>query len=228
MWQSRTKRCFTLIELLVVVAIIAVLVAILLPALNSARDRARTISCLSNLRQTGVAFLYYVDDNNGTYPQGYASGGWPNRLRPYVKSQFAVFHYYAHPGVDYPGYVMSTGLCPSHINHPIRSAVVSADFTYNYSVFGFYPWHAYPINSSTITDTARTFLIADGYDGLDVNAGCFVFTHGHLAAKKGVLGAVHGNGKLVNMLFADGHSETRRFPDGTQNVAHQSNNILYE
>ena len=64
------KRNFTLIELLVVIAIIVILAAILLPALQSARMRAQSTTCISNMKQVGTTAQQYISDNRGFWITG--------------------------------------------------------------------------------------------------------------------------------------------------------------
>jgi prepilin-type N-terminal cleavage/methylation domain-containing protein/prepilin-type processing-associated H-X9-DG protein len=91
--HHRKSIGFTLIELLVVIAIIAILASILFPVFAQAREKARAISCESNLKQIGLAVMQYTQDNDETFPEAQFSSAagtylWSSDqcIGPYVKS----------------------------------------------------------------------------------------------------------------------------------------------
>jgi len=114
---------FTLIELLVVIAIIAILAAILFPVFAKVREKARQTSCVSNMKQIGLAILQYAQDSDElmptkgfAIPNGNPSGGdayvsWQNIVAPYIKNGAGT---YSGSGTENTGGVFA---CPSNSYH---------------------------------------------------------------------------------------------------------------
>jgi prepilin-type N-terminal cleavage/methylation domain-containing protein/prepilin-type processing-associated H-X9-DG protein len=89
--RNRNRIAFTLIELLVVIAIIAILAAILFPVFAQAREKARSATCQSHIRQVGLGVLMYLQDYDEIFPPVYVDVPgkrqvWVDFIQPYVKN----------------------------------------------------------------------------------------------------------------------------------------------
>ena len=169
--SKQNKAAFTLIELLVVIAIIGILAGMLLPALNQAREKARSAICVSNLRQIGVAVTMYADDNNENYPFGYVAnvGDWPLFIGKYVsKSQTS----YGTSGID----SSKVFVCPSSKTPGGRETRLS--YSGHLALFGI-PGNSFTVavmkNQQTrrpqVSRPTEMVMVSDGNLGVPAGAG---------------------------------------------------------
>lgn len=91
---KNSAKIFTLIELLVVIAIIAILASMLLPALKNARETAKSISCMSNVKQLGLGFNMYCNDYDGCPPGAFPQDDEGNPIIPYYGSLVVGYYGY--------------------------------------------------------------------------------------------------------------------------------------
>ncbi|MFP4028146.1 MAG: type II secretion system protein [Candidatus Brocadiia bacterium] len=154
---SDASAAFTLIELLVVIAIIAILAAMLMPALQSARDQARMIACMSQLRQFGTSIHLYANDFNSEVPQGYGSVYNPARAWD------AWQNYYARVCDNRCGVWMAYVGRPAGIRHLWNAGYVETPWLYYCPSFNQKQWGGHDHSSRGWNDADTGYIISSYY-----------------------------------------------------------------
>ncbi len=143
-------RVFTLIELLIVIAIIAILASMLLPALNKAREKAQSTACIANLKQIGLCFNMYQNDNKEYYPvanKAYYTGSESDKSFDTIGWKFYDNKYIANSKVFYCPAILSRCITVANYQKEsaygspnINGAWISVTYAYN-GVFGGQTWN---------------------------------------------------------------------------------------
>lgn len=169
---------FTLIELLVVISIIALLIGLLLPALGAARNAARSIACLSNLRQTGVGVYGYAESSGMNLPWGEYTDDWRDFPADTIEGDWTILvsAYMSGTGdTSYSGDTSETFQCPAatekqgrnhYSSHPRAMGYYQAGARWDPLGYGSIPWSG-SLNLDNESRLSEVVIVFDGAQALN-------------------------------------------------------------
>ncbi len=213
--NNRKPMGFTLIELLVVIAIIAILAAILLPALNSARERGKSASCINNLKQLGMLMAQYSSSSDDYAP---LASEWVGEFR----TLGIMRDYFYYVSESYPqGRVIESAIdedsptmfmCPSLVYNPAAWGQVCYNYAMNSRTYG-EKGNQVLVRRKIITigNPSSRMTLADATLGASSNT-----AYENWEANMGISGDRHNEG--ANVVYADGHAGHQK-PKDLKNYA---------
>jgi len=209
--MPRSRPGFSLIELLVVVSIIAILACLVLPATRLVREAARGVACSSNLRQLGMGFMVYADEDGGRFPP-FADGAYPTaclyRFYPNLLHDAGIVEVTQWRDRSYGSSVTGIWRCPV-----VSDAAITWGGGYGVNEDGTGTHGCSYLRSivrATVTRAPSRLLISDAENNQGSGpyktwaaSGCPVCAGTWTDRRR--VAARHGGGRSSNVCFMDGH-----------------------
>jgi prepilin-type N-terminal cleavage/methylation domain-containing protein/prepilin-type processing-associated H-X9-DG protein len=219
------RQAFTLIELLVVISIIAILAAMLLPAVGLVRDAARGAKCSSNLRQIGMSFQVYADEQGGVFPLfnlGPANAQIPYKYYTNLLEDAGAIEDVSWHNAYWGDVRSGIWKCPTVAAGGMQNGGGYGVLEVTHGIY----YQGSPLNRSRVKSSSTSALVTEaeivsgGVAKSNVGFWCPICSGSGVweAAVTNRVAARHGNRRSANVVFMDGHVESKPYVDLRSNI----------